>query len=171
MIEHLNWFDFVMMAVILLSIVISFFRGFVREAVSVVTWILGIVIALKYAPIMSYYIPSFVTSNTLRYVAAFIALFMLIFILGFTLNVFLKRLIDVTGLSFVDRVLGVVFGAVRGLIVAAIVLMFVGVTSLQKSAWAQHSQLAPEFSPLISWLDRFLPEQMQGVTQWVKKAN
>jgi len=166
-VAHLNWFDFVIIAIIILSIVISFFRGFLREAVSLVTWVLALIIALKFALPFSHLLPAFIHSNTLRYLLSFMVLFLSVFTVGFIVNVIVKRLVDVTGLTIVDRMLGILFGTARGLIAVGVILMFISVTSMQNTAWAKTSQLAPEISPLVGWLDGFLPEQMQDVTQWV----
>ncbi len=166
-IEHLNWFDFVIVAVIILSVVISFFRGFLREAISLITWIMGVLVALKFAPRVSELMQSFIHASTLRYLVAFIILFALVFIFGFIINMLVKRLVDVSGLGIVDRVFGIVFGAARGLIAVGVVLMFIGVTPMEDARWATTSQLASEFTPMVVWLDSFLPEQLQEVSQWV----
>jgi len=166
-IAHLNWFDLVIMAIILLSIVISFFRGFLREAISLITWITGVLVALKFAPHASNLLPSFIHSTMLRFLIAFVALFLAVFILGFIVNFIIKRLIDMTGLSIVDRVVGIFFGSVRGLIAVGAILMFISVSPMQKAEWAKNSQLAPEFTPLVTWLDTYLPEKFRNVSQWV----
>lgn len=164
---HLNWFDFVIMAIIVLSIVISFFRGFLREAISLITWIMGVLVALKFASRASDLLPSFIHSTMLRFLIAFVALFLAVFILGFIINFIVKRLMDMTGLSIVDRVLGILFGSVRGLIAVGVILMFISVSPMEKSQWVRNSQLAPEFTPLVTWLDSYLPEQLGNVSQWV----
>lgn len=166
-IENLNWFDFVLMAIILLSIIISFFRGFLREAISLVTWVAGVVVALKFAPRVASLLEGTVNAGTLRYMIAFLALFLGVFILGFIVNIIVKRAVDFSGLSMVDRGLGVLFGSARGLVAVAVVLMFTSVTPMQNAKWASESQLAPKFTPLVVWLDGFMPEQIRNVSQWV----
>lgn len=169
-IAHLNWLDFVIIAIIILSIFISFFRGFLREAMSLITWIMGVLVALKFASRVSDLLPTFVHSSMLRYLIAFVALFIAVFILGFIVNIIVKRLIDMTGLTIVDRVLGIIFGSARGLIAVGVILMFISMSSMQKESWVTSSQLAPEFIPLVTWLDSFLPEQLRNVSQWVSGA-
>jgi len=171
MLEHLNWFDFVIMAIIVLSITISFFRGFLKESISLITWVMAVVVALKFASRVTDLMQSLIHSEILRYLVAFLALFTLVFILGVIINLIVHRLIDVVGLTIVDRVLGIVFGSARGLIAVAVILMFLSVTPMEDTKWLATSQLAPEFTSMVTWLDGFMPEQLQQVSQWVIGGN
>jgi len=166
----LNWFDIGIVAVVLLSIVISFFRGFLRETISLITWVVGLFVAIRFAPTVSNWLSTIIAIEILRYVIAFVILFMLIFIVGLLANMTIKRGVDVSGLSVVDRLLGGIFGAARGILLVAVVLMFMTMSTFKNNAMAMtaDSKLTPSFMPIVAWLDGFLPQELQRLTQWMK---
>lgn len=111
----LNWADWAIIAILGISMVISLMRGFVREAMSLVVWIAAVVVALVFyqqlAPLMS----ELVSTPSLRYLVAWLILFLGVLLVGGLINFLLARLVSASGLSGTDRLLGLVFGALRGL--------------------------------------------------------
>lgn len=163
----LNWFDFSIIAVIVLSILISFFRGFLRETISLITWVIGFIFALRFAPIVSVWFEGSVGNSMLRYVIAFVLLFLGVFFVGLLINMIVKRGVDASGLRFTDRLLGGAFGAARGILLVAVVLMFMTMTAFKDNAVMTDSELSPSFMPLVTWLDGFLPGQLQSIQKWI----
>lgn len=165
--SHLNWFDGVILGVIGLSILISFFRGFVREFISLVTWVVAIILSIKYALPLGEELSTFIDSAVLRYFIAFGVIFILVLIIGVAINAVLHGFTQESpGFSVVNRLLGVVFGAVRGILVMGMVLLFIHLSALQKSAWYEASQLSPSFKPLTQWLHHFLPQHVQELRNY-----
>ncbi len=117
-----SWFDYIVIGILLFSIVISFFRGFVREAMSLLTWVVGIVFAVKFSPSISESVP-WVSSPPLQYVIAFVAIFLVIFIVGVALAKLIKKLSYSVGFGVMDHILGFVFGLVRGGIIVILSIM------------------------------------------------
>lgn len=170
-IHSLNWVDYSILGIIVFSIIISFFRGFSREAVSLVVWVVGIMVALKFADPTSIFFKTWIASPTLRYIIAFATLFLIIFIAGILLNAAIHALVKKAGLSLTDRMLGVIFGAARGLLIVAVLLMFVSVGKVKDGTYLTQSRLALKFKPMVVWLNAFLPTQMKGFSQWVMNKN
>lgn len=81
----------------------------------------------------------------------------------------LSALVNKTGLSGTDRLLGAVFGAARGILVISALLLVAQLTPSQQSGWWQGSVLIPHFAPIENWLKGFLPEAMGGDFQLVNK--
>jgi len=165
-----NWVDYAIIGIVLFSIVISFFRGFLREAVSLVTWISGILIALKFADSVQPYL-TFVDSPMWQYIIAVILLFLIVFLFGMLVNIVLRLFVKTVGFGFMDRVLGVFFGIVRGVLITAVLLMFASAGSAKGDAVLKQSRLAPDFQPLVLWLDGFLPKQMHQFSSWISHNN
>lgn len=149
--------DYLIIGFIALSVVISFIRGFVKEAISLITWILAIWISINYCSLLSDLLVHEVQMPTLRLLIAFAVLFLGTLILGAIVNYVVSLLVKKTGLSGTDRILGVVFGLTRGVLVIAVIVMAANLTHLpQQPAW-QTSLLLPQFQMMAQWLNQFLP--------------
>lgn len=164
----LNVTDYIIIAVILFSILISLLRGFVREAVSLLTWIVAFWIAFKFSGVATDLFSSFgygPESPKLRLILCFAILFIAMLFLGFIVNSLLSRFIAKTGLTGLDRMIGMVFGALRGTLVVGVLLLLCSVSIVSKEAWWKNSVLVPHFSVIISFLHDMLPDQLDGVKQ------
>lgn len=156
--KSLNWVDFAILAIVVFSTIISFIRGFIREALSLAIWIVALYLAYIYSDIIaSRYLGSIEEAN-IRIVVAFLIIFFAVIIIGAFINYLFSRLVQSTGLSGTDRILGLGFGIARGLLLVAVLILVAQMTVLpQNKAW-QQSQFVPEFEGLTQWLRSFLPE-------------
>ena len=144
------WIDFVILGIIALSAVVSLVRGFVKEAMSLATWLAAFFVASNFYTDLSALLD--ITDPLIRNGTAIAILFILTLILGALINYIVSQLVDKTGLSGTDRVLGVCFGAVRGVLIVAALLFFIDtMTGFNQSAWWQQSVLIPEFGIVIQW--------------------
>ena len=176
LISYFNWTDCSIVGIVAFSVIISFFRGFLRETVSIATWLLAIIIAIKFIEPAQLYWQPWIASPFVRYAVDFTGLFLSAFIIGVLINVLIHVLIKKTSLSLVDRLLGIFFGIGRGFLIVAVLLMFVSVESIKDNALMKKSQLAPKFQPIVSWLNKFLPSQFKHFSHWlvnqpIKKGN
>ena len=95
---------------------------------------------------------------------SFLAIFVMVLILGVLFNYMLSFLVIKTGLSGTDRLLGMVFGFARGLLLVGVMLLLISLTSFVREAWWQNSSLIPQLQFIVDWLRVFLPETMTGLT-------
>lgn len=145
----MNWLDFVILGVIGLSALISLVRGFAKEAMSLLIWFGAFFIASQYYAKLAVYFTN-IEDDMFRNGAAIAALFVATLIVGALINYVIGQLVQKTGLSGTDRVLGIVFGALRGVLIVSAVLFFVDTfTTLNKSEWWQSSQLIDHFKLII----------------------
>ena len=150
------WIDYVIIAVVGFSALVSLIRGFVREALSLVTWGCAFFVASHYYTYLAVWFTGF-DDELVRNGIAIAVLFVATLIVGAIVNYVIGSLVEKTGLSGTDRVLGVCFGALRGVLIVSAMLFFLDTfTGFSKSPDWQQSQLSPQFSYIIRWFFDYL---------------
>lgn len=158
-ISSLNWADYIIIGIISFSILISIIRGFVREAMSLATWIIAIWVGITFSSLVAAPLKAYITTDVLRSSIAFFILFAITLIIGTMISFLVTQVIRKTGLSGTDRILGIVFGMARGGLVVAMVILVATLTSAPQDTWWQHSALIPHFKPMAAWLHGFFPAE------------
>ena len=156
----LIWIDYVIFAVIGLSAIIGLFRGFVREALSLVAWGAAIWVALTFAPLAGSYLEPYIETPSLRHITAFAGLFLATLIVGAIVNYLVSLLVRKSGVGGTDRFLGLFFGIARGGLVVAILVLLAGLTPLPEDPWWSESETLPYFEEMAVSLRGFLPEDI-----------
>ncbi len=156
----MHWVDIVVLGIIALSVVIGLFRGLIREALSLATWVLAFWVGLTFADQVAGLLPFKLGSETLQSVAAFVILFVVVLILGSIVNYLAGHLIDKTGLSGTDRTLGLVFGLLRGGLIIAVLVLLASLTNMPNEDWWKHSLTLPYFHDVADWLKTWLPPSL-----------
>lgn len=135
------WVDFVILAAVGLSVVVGLWRGLVKEAFSLATWLAAIWLAAKFAWVGESALMSLSAPPQVKIWLARGLVFFVVLIAGSALAWFAVKLVRGVGLSIPDRLLGAVFGLGRGALIVGIgviVLEFLGATD---SAWWREGQL------------------------------
>jgi membrane protein required for colicin V production len=159
------WVDYVIIAVILLSSGISIIRGFIKEVLSLLSWIVSFWVALVFHPHLATLLVDYVATPSIRLFAAFLALFIVTLILGALINHLISQLVEKTGLTGTDRSLGVIFGALRGVAIVTLLVLLAGTTPMPNDIWWQNSLLLEHFVKLAVWTRYFLPNE---VAQYIR---
>ena len=142
----LNWADLLIIVVLVISSFIGARRGFVKEALSLATWIIALLIASFFSPKLAPLFNEYIDAPSMRHMAAFAILFVLTLICGGGVNFLLSSLIKVSGLSGTDRFLGVLFGLVRGSIIVMLILIYAPLLApFDQDDWWQRSALISFF--------------------------
>ncbi len=152
-----NWADYAILGIILFSALMSLIRGFVREAISLGAWIAAVWAAIHYSSTMAQIIAPYIKSPALRVPTAGFILLIAVLLIGGLINFIIGTLVDKTGLSSTDRVVGTVFGAGRGVLLVAVLLLLAQLTPMPQSLWWHNSDLIPRFAPLEIWLKSLVP--------------
>ncbi|MGR6874069.1 CvpA family protein [Pseudomonas sp. HK3] len=149
--------DWVILAVVLISALISIKRGFVKEMLSLASWIAAFVIARIFSGHLDVLLVGWIETPSARYGAAFAILFAATLIVGAMINNLVGELIKVTGLAGTDRIFGIVFGVARGLILVTAAVYGLQMTAFSADPWWKESALIPHFELMVSWSKNILP--------------
>lgn len=155
--------DLGIIVLIVLSAVIGLVRGFVREALSLATWIAAASFAVLYFDQLAEHVPFAVQSKIARIGIAFAVIFLGVLVIGSIINYILSAAVSSVGLGGVDRVLGGAFGILRGgLIITLLVLLMVAMTPFPKSAWWKDSRLMPWFENNAVIVKEMIPKDLSS---------
>ena len=148
---NLTWFDYGFIAVILISTVYGFFRGFTREIFSLATWFLAFWIS-------KIFVGPVIISPRLRLIVVFVAILILgLFVFHF-LTVKLSRLVKSSALTGMDRALGSLFGMGRGILIAALAVILMSSTDVSKRPEWQNAEIRFPLEVVASFLQIKIPE-------------
>jgi membrane protein required for colicin V production len=155
----LAWLDIVILAIILLSTLISLVRGFVREAFSLAVWVLAFWVSWSFFRDLEVPLQAWIESPTVRLGVAFAALMIAALVVGGLVNFLIIQLVERTGMSGSDRLIGMVFGAARGVLLVAVLVLLAGLTPMPEEDWWLESGLVGYFQELSYWLRDLLPPE------------
>lgn len=165
--------DFIIIGIIVFSLLVSLWRGFAREVLSLAGWVIAFFVASKFYQPMAQLLLQFdsVYLNNSEYLRNGIAagiLFIAVLIISGIINALLAKLVDKTGLSGTDRVLGAGFGILRGVFIIAAILFFLDTfTAFSQSELWKESKLIPHFDFIVKWFF----EQLQANSTFLKSTN
>ena len=138
--------DWLIVTILAISALISIKRGFVKEALSLAIWLVAFFVASTFSPLLAPILATYIEAASIQQMAAFAILFIATLLVGGGVNYLLATLIKVSGLTGTDRLLGVIFGAVRGGVI--VMLLVIGLPKLlpvQEDLWWQQSAIIPHF--------------------------
>ena len=143
--------DWAIVAIIAISALISLSRGFVKEALSLVTWIIAGAVAWMFGGSLSEYLAGYIQTPSARVITGCAIMFVATLIVGAMINYLIGELVRVTGLSGTDRFLGMAFGAARGVLLVVVAVGLLSLGPVQQDGWWQESQLVPKFLLVADW--------------------
>jgi membrane protein required for colicin V production len=130
--------DWIFCAVLLVSVLLGVWRGLVFEVLSLLSWLVALVAARFFAVDMALLLPMQGSSDGLRYAVGFVLVFVLVLLIGSLIAVVSKKLMTSVGLRPVDRVLGALFGSLRGGLLLLLACAVVSATPLKSTvAWQE----------------------------------
>jgi len=156
----LIWVDYFILAIIGISALLSLWRGFFKEALSLISWLAALWVAMLYFDELGRYLARWIDTPSVRGAVAFVMLFVGTVMVGGVVSFLVGKLVEKSGLTATDRALGVVFGVARGVVIVAVLVMLAGLTSVPQDPWWHESLLLGHFQDMAMWLRSFLPANM-----------
>ncbi|MDG2473451.1 MAG: CvpA family protein [Pseudomonadales bacterium] len=159
----MNEVDWLILAILSVSGLLSLWRGFVKEAISLVFWVTAFILSIRLSVQFSTLIPTAIESESVRIMLSFIAIFFGTLIIGGLINRIISSLLKFSGMGGTDRFLGMVFGVFRGgVLVMAALIVLPPFFDVEQQAWWRSSILIPKFLLLEEWT----LETVGSVSDW-----
>lgn len=151
-------FDYAVLGVIGLSVLLSILRGFLRETLSLAGWVAAFFVAKQYTLPLAPLLPQSIPGESLRLLAAFLILFLITLLISSLLAIALAEVFKKIGLGWLDRWLGALFGLARGVLVVSIVVLLGGLTTLPRETFWRNAMFSAPFEALVVSALPWLPD-------------
>ena len=153
-------FDIAVAVVVTLSALIGLWRGVIREVFALAAWVAAIICMFVFGEQLAQVLPFARDTPWLRFLAGYAIVFLGVFVTLSVVGFLFSKLVNVIGLSFVDRALGMVFGVLRGALIAVILVFIAGATNLPGMNWWRDSMTAKPLATFAAILRSKLPDDL-----------
>ncbi len=157
----MNWADYIVLGVIVVSVLVGLWRGLVSEVMALATWVAAFWVAWMFGPGVAARMSGVIDLPSARVLVAYGLCFLLVLVFGALLRFLVSRLVESTGLTGTDRVLGMGFGFARGVLLVTVAVFLLGFTPLPRDPWWQQSVLLQQAQGVADWLSRYLPDSVR----------
>lgn len=154
----MDYADIAVLSIVAISILVGSLRGFVKEAFSLAVWAAAFFVAFQFSGALALRLEGMVSLPSARTAMAFAGLFLGVLLVGGLITYLLGTLVEKTGLNGSDRLLGGVFGSVRGVFLILLLMLVAGLTPVPQDPWWQNSRSVQSLIPLAEWASQYLPD-------------
>lgn len=167
----MNGADHLFAIILLASAVLGFVRGFIREAVSLLSWLIALWVAWHYADLVNPWLGGALAEPGVREWAGRAIVFLIVLLLGALVGGLVAYFAHrAAGLAVADRVIGTIFGLLRGVIVIGLIVIGGRAVNLHGEPWWQKTRSMPAAEAVASWLERYAePAAAELVEQAAEK--
>jgi membrane protein required for colicin V production len=151
-------FDYTVVVIIGLSVLVSVVRGFTREALSLAGWVIAFLAASAMSGTASGWFATLIKDDSLRVAAGFVLVFVVTLVLMSVAAIVASRLLKKAGLGLEDRLLGGFFGLARGLLIVLVLVLISGLTALPRQPVWSDAILSPPLEALAAAMKPWLPQ-------------
>lgn len=162
--------DWLILAVVVISGGLSWFRGFIKEAISLISWVSAFIVSSKFYEQLSVKLTFLSSDEIVRKSAACVILFIATLLVVGLCGMLLNMLITKAGLSGTDRMLGIVFGVLRGVLIVSVILALLQIgfklhilSFLADSPFYRDSLFIPEFQRIVNWFFVYGPTSAEDL--------
>lgn len=153
-------FDWVIAAILVVSILVGIFRGFIKESLSLISWILAIWLAFNFCAQAGEFIHQYINipAPKFREWAGFALVFISTLFVFSVISYIITKVFVRGPIKGVDRVLGLGFGVLRGIAIVVAVLVVARGFGMETSDWWQNSQHISKFEPFMKSVEELFPD-------------
>lgn len=158
-------FDYAVLTIIGLSVIFSMLRGMVREVLALLGWFAAFYVGRTYTGQLLPMMPTDIPTESLRILAAFLVLFLATLLVASLLAIALSAIIKKIGLGWLNRLLGAMFGVVRGVFIVCVIVFLAGLTDVPKDARWRNAMFSAPIEALVISLLPWVPD---NIAKYVK---
>ncbi|MDH3334470.1 MAG: CvpA family protein [Gammaproteobacteria bacterium] len=156
--------DILIAVAIAISVIVGIFRGFVKEAISIAALLFAIWAALYFGPAIGDVSESWLSSEELQMWFGRVLVFSVVLAVGGLLGWGISKLVRLSVLSGMDRFLGSLFGALRGILLAAVFIVGGQFAGFDNDEWWLKSRLIPHLEVVADWIEVMAPHGLELIT-------
>ena len=158
-------FDYAVLAILLVSMMLGAWRGVVSEIIALAAWVLAFFTARWMGVGFAQLLPADIADPAIRLVIAWVLIFVVILLAMALVRLLVRRLLKALGLTLSDRMLGVLFGMVRGTVIVLILVAFGGALTLTKERWWSEAFFSAPLETAVLACKPWLPPE---VAEWIQ---
>jgi membrane protein required for colicin V production len=167
----MNATDYLVIAAVVISAIVGAMRGFLREAVALVTWLLALFVAWHFADLIEPHLGGLLGGSYVKPWAARVIIVILILLIGAGIGALLDHFVRLSIFSGMDRFLGFVFGVLRGMVLLGVFVILAQLLRLDGEKWWRQSLLVPYGESVANGLRSMVGEQRVRHTGGVTAKN
>ena len=160
----MSGFDLIIAGIFLVSILVGLLRGFIREALSITSWILAIWLGLTFCNQAGDWLGQFISipAEAFRVSAGFALIFVSTLFIFSIISYVISKILVKGAIKGTDRVLGMGFGVLRAFAVVVVVMLVARGIGMQNNDWWKNSRYLGHFEPAANYVESLLPQQLQS---------
>jgi membrane protein required for colicin V production len=148
--------DHILAIILLLSGAVGYFRGFIRESISLLSWLAGLWLAWHFAYVVYPWLGGALAEPDVRTWMARAIMLLLVLLAGSLIGSivahFARRAV---GLAAMDRLLGAVFGLLRGVVIVGLLVLAGRAAELNNETWWAETKSMPAAEAVANWLEDY----------------
>lgn len=151
----LNTFDYILIAIVVLSSIMGLMRGFVRESLSLVVILVALWLAFQYSARVQFYFVDIIPNAEARLWAAVIAIILATLLIGTLIQKMILYFMKKAESTYLDKFMGFLFGIMRGFVVIGLIVWGISNTSLKEKPWWKDSGMVDYLQKSFAWVDQY----------------
>jgi membrane protein required for colicin V production len=153
-------FDYVVIGIVVASLLLGLWRGVIGELIALAAWVLAFFAAIEFGGQVAVGLYSGVADPAMRALAGYATVFIGVLVVMALVRLAARGLIKALGLSVSDRILGLVFGVMRGVLICLVAVAVGGLTAAPRQAWWENASLSAPLETGVLALKPWLPQDL-----------
>lgn len=153
-------FDYVVIGIVALSLILGLWRGVVGEVIALIAWVAAVMGAVEFGAQTGQAVFAGIADPAVRALAGCVLVFVGVLVAMSLIRLAVREMVKALGMTLSDRLLGMVFGMVRGVLAVMLLVAGAGMTSAPEQPWWKEAVLAPPLETAVLAVKPLLPDEL-----------